>query len=120
MVHAHRGFFKAALMDYAIAFEIFIETFLRGKLSQGYDNDLADYLLNRTWRVTDRVSHLLRFAAGERLQDGPGVYEPWLESVCRPRNAIVHGQVLQVGEEEAENAHQAVYQAIRWIECTLA
>lgn len=114
--HLENGLHKSALLDYAVAFESFIESFLAEHLSRRYGKAVSEYLLHRTWRVQERCNALLELAVEHRLSERSDVYQPWDEHVREPRNALVHGEVRPIGRENAEKAHQAVYQAIRWVE----
>jgi hypothetical protein len=109
--------FKPALLDYATAFEAFLEEFLLKALTAQYDSDRVDILMRRFWRVEERCKDLLYIATGHRLTERPDIYDPWVKYVQkRPRNLLMHGENLPVDSDAIENAHQAVYQAIRWIE----
>ncbi|MHB0877884.1 MAG: hypothetical protein ACYC5O_17745 [Anaerolineae bacterium] len=116
MCHLQAGMYKPALLDYAIAFEVFLERFLRSSLSHRYDAATADYLLRREWRVEDRAKELLKLATGHSLADSPGIRHAWQTCVQKPRNDLVHGKLRTIGRDEAEKAHQAVWRAIHWIE----
>jgi hypothetical protein len=116
ITHAENGFCKPALLDYAVAFETFVETFLEESLRQTYGSQVAEYLLRRTWHIEDRVKELLELATGHRLSEREDVYQPWDKHVRRPRNDLSHGLPVSVNEKAVETAHQAVYQALRWIQ----
>jgi hypothetical protein len=116
MIQSMRERLKPALLDYSIAFELFVEAFLRGRLGNSCGPDMADYLLDKLWRIDERVKDLMKQVCGYRLSDGPDVYGPWDEYVRKPRNQIAHGQQINIDSEDVEKAHQAVWQAIKWIE----
>ena len=116
MIQLMKGRLKPALLDYSTAFELFIESFLRARLCNSYGPDMAEYLLDRAWRIDERVKDLMKQACGIRLTDGPDVYTPWDEYVRKPRNQIAHGQQINIDSESVEKAHQAVWQAIKWVE----
>lgn len=116
MIQSMRGRLKPALLDYSIAFELFVEAFLRGRLGNSCGPDTTDYLLDKLWRIDERVKDLMKQVCGYRLSDGPDVYGPWDEYVRKPRNQIAHGQQINIDSGDLEKAHQAVWQAIRWIE----
>ena len=118
IAHAENGFCKPALLDYAVAFETFVETFLEEHLRQKYGSQVAEYLLRRTWHIEDRVKGLLELATEHRLSEREDVYQPWDKHVRGPRNDLSHGLSVSVNEEAVERAHQAVYQALRWIQDT--
>jgi hypothetical protein len=110
------GFYKAALMDYAISFEVFLESFLQDRLLKKYDQTVASYMLGKTWRIEERCKDLLELVTGHRLSECTEVYQPWDLDVRQPRNDLTHGKKIGVDQAESERAHQAVYQAVRWIE----
>lgn len=116
MAQMHNGFFKSALLDYAVCFESFIEAYLGDRLRTKSGAEVSDYLLRRTWRVEDRVKDLLQLAVGHRLSERDDVYQPWDRDVRDIRNRLTHGERIQIDQAGAERGHQAVYQAIRWIE----
>jgi hypothetical protein len=116
LTHLINSFFKPALLDYAIAFELFLEDFLRKRLTASVGQSMTDYLLENAWRINDRVKDLMEQACGQPLSARPDVYQPWDEYVRKPRNELSHGKQLVVGELAAERAHQATWQAIKWIE----
>jgi hypothetical protein len=108
--------YKAALWDYAIAFEVFLGEFLAHHLTTKYGTAMSEYILRRSWRVEDRCKEVLELAIGHRLRERDDVYLPWDQKVRKPRDGLLHGERVTVDEEAAEQAHQAVYQAIRWVE----
>jgi hypothetical protein len=110
------GLYKTGLFDYAVSFETFVESFLAERLGQRYGNELSEFLLRRTWRIEDRCKELLKLAVGRRLTERDDVYQPWERYVRDIRNRLAHGERIAVDREAAERAHDAVYQAIRWIE----
>ena len=114
--HLANGLFKPALLDYAGAFELFLEEHLRLRLEGRFGGDCAELILRKSWRVEDRCKDILELAAGHKMTERADVYQPWDIHVRQPRNDLAHGKGVAVGPEEAENAHQATYQAIRWIE----
>jgi len=114
--HAVAGLFKAALLDYAVAFEAYLESFLAKRLTEKYGDALSQYLMRRAWRVEERSKDLLDLATGHRLTERDDVYQPWFEHVKGPRDRLAHGDRLTVGASATELAHSAVFQAIRWIE----
>ena len=112
----HRGLYKAALLDYAVCFETFLETFLGEQLRNQHASDVSEYLLRHSRRVEDRSKRLLELAVGHRLTERDDVYQPWNEHVREIRNKLAHGARIPVDRKTAERAHDAVCQAIRWIE----
>lgn len=114
--HLANGLFKPALMDYSGAFELFLESTLRSRLGARFGADCTELILRKSWRVEDRCKDILELATGHKLTEYPEIYQPWDTCVRKPRNDIAHGKVVTVGAQEAEAAHQATYQAIRWIE----
>ncbi len=110
------GLFKAALLDYAVAFEAFLESFLAKRLTEKYGEELSKYLMRRAWRVEERSKDVLEVVTGHKLSEREDVYQPWFEHVKRPRDLLAHGDRLAVRQSDTELAHNAVYQAIRWIE----
>lgn len=115
--HSINGLYKPAVFNYATSFEVFLETYLSDKLNKRFGQDCTDYLLQKTWRVEDRCKDLLELASGHRLTELSDVYQPWDTNVRRVRNDLAHGKAITVDQVAAELAHQATYQAIRWIEC---
>jgi len=114
--HLVNGLYKPALLDYAVAFELFLESFLRMKLTARFGTIHAEYLLRKGWRVEDRCKDILQLATGHRMTDRNDVFQPWDIFVRRPRNELAHGQRIDIDNIAVESAHQATYQAIRWIE----
>lgn len=115
--HLANGLYKPALLDYSAAFELFLETYIREKLIQSYGTACTEHLLRKSWRVEDRCKDLLELATGHRLSERSDVYQPWDTDVRRVRNELAHGTVVPIDHAAAESAHQATYQAIRWVEC---
>ena len=116
LTQLENGFFKPALLDYAVAFEVFLETFLTERLSQRFSPDASSYLLRRTPRVEERAKELLELAIGCNLTSRDDVYQPWDRDVRKPRNQLAHGDRLVIDRDAALRAHSAAYQAIRWIQ----
>lgn len=114
--HLANGLFKPALLDYAAAFELFLERYLRSRLEARFGLDCTDLILHKSWRVEDRCKEVLELAVGHRMTERDDLYQPWDAHVRRLRNDIAHGKSVTIGVGEAEAAHQATYQAIRWIE----
>ena len=114
--HLANGLHKPALLDYAAAFELFLASYLREKLLARVGEPCTDFLLRRCWRVEERGNELLPLVVNAKFSGRADVYEPWREHVQRPRNLLAHGIEIDVDYDAAERAHQAVYQAIRWIE----
>lgn len=110
------GLYNVALIDYAVAFEIFMENFLVRKLKDRFGVDATEYILKKTWRIEDRCKDLLYLATGHKLSERDDVYQAWNSFVRKPRNDLAHGKSLKVDNQAAEDAHQATYQAIRWVE----
>lgn len=118
IVQAKQGLYRQALLDYATAFEAFLGQFLGERLRLRYDDAAADYLLHHSWQIETRLKHLLQLAIGHRLTECPEVYSSWLEDVKSKRDKLIHGERLDVTLLDAEKAHCACYQAIRWIQDT--
>jgi hypothetical protein len=116
LTHLINGLFKPALLDYGTAFELFLETFLRKRLTASVGQRMTDYLLEKAWRIDERIKDLLEQVCGQRLTARLDVYQPWDEYVRKPRNELSHGKKLGVDEPAAERAHQATWQTIKWIE----
>jgi hypothetical protein len=113
--HLLNGLYKPALLDYAIAFEIFLATYLRERLQKVCGNAAAEYVLKKTWKIEERAKGLLKLACGQPLSERDDVYQPWDEHVRGPRNEISHGEPVTIDEASAKKAHDATWQAIRWI-----
>lgn len=107
---------KPAVLDYAASFEAFLGDFLRAHLERQFGPAMADYTLDRTWRVDDRCKDLLRLVTGRRLTDAADVYRDWQENVRRPRDLLMHGGLRPMDEGDALKARRATYQAVRWIQ----
>lgn len=120
MTQVAKGLYKPAVLDYAVAFEVFLETFLADRLRKKYDAVTADYLLRRTWRIEERVKDLLELTIGHKLSERDDVYQPWDRDVRDPRNRLSHGEKVSLNLESAERAHSAVFQSIRWVESVSA
>lgn len=116
MTQIETGLYKAALFDYAAAFEVFLESRLDVHLTARYGAQLSEYLMKRIWRIEDRCKDLMELAIGRRFTERADVYQPWDRDVREPRNRLAHGERFEVTREMAEAAHSAVYQGIRWIE----
>jgi len=114
--NAQNGLYKPALLDYAVSFEAFMENFLRVHLTRRYDQQIAEYLLDRTTHIQDRCKKILEIAIGHRLSERTDLYQPWDNHVREPRNRLMHGEKIPIDKNAVEKAHQAVYQAIRWIQ----
>jgi hypothetical protein len=111
-----KGFHKAALVEYEIAFEAFIGSLLKNALTERFGKDAADYMLGQTRRIEDRCTSMLKFAIDHKLSECARLYSDWQRFVQEPRNKIMHGSNLPVSKEDSEQAHQIIYQAIRWIQ----
>jgi len=110
------GLFKSALLDYAVAFEACIEHFLRQRFTARCGAKVAEHLLDKTRSAEERCTSLLKLASGHDLGDEPELLRSWKRHVQKPRNELAHGSRRLVDRDAAEQAHQAVYQAIVWIE----
>lgn len=115
----YSGAYKSAVLDYSTTFEVFLEATLNERLSEMYGTEMATYLLKRTQRVEDRTRDLLRML-GVAFATHAAVYQPWDEGVRKLRNRLAHGDRTAIDYETAERAHDATYQAIRWIQDQLA
>jgi hypothetical protein len=91
MIQLMKGRLTPALLDYSIAFELFVEAFLHARLSNSCGSDMANYLLDKVWRIDERIKDLMKQVCGYRLSDGPDVFQPWDEYVRKPRNQIANG-----------------------------
>lgn len=108
--------FKAALLSYASSFEAFLEEYLSEYLKMKYGEELSEYLLKETWQIEKRCNKLLKLATGHSLSEDNEIYQPWHKNVKEKRDRLMHGVNIPVSQEDAENAHRATYQAIRWIQ----
>jgi transcription elongation factor GreA-like protein len=115
ITHLENRLYKAALLDYAVAFETFLESYLMTRLSSQYSNQIAEYLLKRSWRVENRCKELLKLATQRSLSEQKDLYDLWGKYVRRPRNELAHGKRLTIDQAHAEKAHQIVYQSVKWI-----
>ena len=113
---AKKHIWKSALLDYAVSFEIFIETFLAESLSSKFGEKVSNHLLKKNWQVEGRVKELLDIATGQKLSDAKEIYNDWYKYVKEPRNKLSHGSELTINSNDVNKAHIAVYQAVRWIE----
>jgi len=111
-----KAFHKVALLEYEIAFEAFLGSLLRTVLADRLGKEAADYMLSQTRRIEDRCTKLLNFAIGHKLSECTRLYNDWQRLVQEPRNRIMHGGNTLISKEESEDAHQIVYQAIRWMQ----
>lgn len=116
ITHSMNGLYKPAVLDYAAAFEAFLDSLLNERLAAKYGTELARYLLKRAWRIEDRVKDVLELAIGHKLTEREDVYQPWFNHVKEPRDRLIHGDAGAVSKDNAESAHSAAYQAIRWTE----
>jgi hypothetical protein len=121
MENAAKWNWKPALIDYASAFETYVETFLSRTLTQRYGQPMADYLLKEKKWIDDRVKGVMELATNHRLSErsNHAIYSAWDNDVRIPRNKLAHGDAVPITGTEVEKAHQAVIKAIQWIE-TLA
>jgi hypothetical protein len=110
---------KPAIIDYAGAFELFVETVLTTTLTAKYGDVLAKYILDRSKWIEERVKIPLELAIGHRLSEGARdsnrVYHDWRAKVKDVRDDLAHGTKRDVTPEQAEEAHQATIAAMRWI-----
>lgn len=113
---AKKHIWKSALLDYAVAFEIFIETYLSQVLTSRYGGKMSNHLLKKNWQVESRVKELLELATDHRLTEDEEIYKPWHDYVKEPRNKLSHGTELLISEDDVEKAHHAMYKAVKWIE----
>ncbi len=109
-------FYKAAVLEYATAFELFIEDLLFNNISKRYDNKISEYLLKKTKGIERRLADIYPLVFSKRITQEKKIYDHWDRDVRQLRNRLAHGKGLEITREHAENAHQAVYQAVRWIE----
>ena len=114
--HLENGLFKSSLLDYATAFEVFVEQLLTTALTSRFGADACSYMLGRANRLDERVKQLMKLAIGAALTEEPTVYQPWDRDVREPRNRLAHGEQVHLDREGALRAHVATYQAIRWLE----
>ena len=109
--------YRPALLDYATAFVIYMELFLNQVLTRTFRRKrVTAFLLKEHRDIQERVTKILKFATGKSLGESGPIFTEWKAHVQEPRNALSHGKVMEVGPDEVERAHQAVCQAIRWIE----
>jgi len=108
--------FKLAVLEYASCFELFVESFLRGRLAPKLPPPKIDSLLKKNWKIETRVKALLKTATGKSLTDRPDVYTAWDTQVRKPRNNLAHGKPITLEEAGAQAAHSATYDAIRWVQ----
>jgi len=106
---------KPAIIDYAGAFELFIETVLNDTLTAKYDAAAAAHILNRTQAVTERVRTPMELAIGHALTEDHAIHDAWVTKVRKVRNALAHGSGPSLNPDAAEEAHQATIAAMRWI-----
>jgi hypothetical protein len=107
--------YKSAFLDYAVTFEMFVETYLYERLCSDMNTERAEIILKKFKGIEERAKDGLKLATGHSLTEDPGVYSAWQKHVQQPRNALMHGARVVIGQEEAEAAHQAVCRAIQWI-----
>ncbi len=115
IIQHRNGLYRPSLLDYAVSFEVFLEAFLREKLTAKLGETTSDYLVRKVWRVEERAKELLELSSGKRFSDRSDVYQPWDEDVRQIRNRLSHGEIIPLSHADVEKAHQAVYQAIRWV-----
>jgi len=114
--NSQSSLYKAALFDYAVSFEAFVEEHLTNIISKKHSPEVAAYVMAQTWKVSDRVTKLALFATGKRLSDHSAVYAAWCKHVQGIRNELFHGGEIKIDRKMAEAAHHAVYQAIRYMQ----
>jgi len=110
------GLYKMAILNYSASFEAFLDEYLRELLTKQHGEDMANYLLEKEWRVEEKCKSLLSLATKHKLSEENEIYQPWDENVRTIRNKLMHGNILSVNREDAEKAHSATYQAIRWVQ----
>ena len=106
---------KLAIIDYAGAFEVFIETVLNDALTVKYDAAVSAHILKRTPEVAERVKTVLDLAIGRRLTEDQDIHRAWLTRVKDVRNGLVHSGGLPLTPSAAADAHQATIAAMQWI-----
>lgn len=116
IVNSTNGLYKAALFEYAVAFEAFVENHARNLLESKYGLQVAEFVLKNNWKIEERVKSVFDLATGKKLSDRDDVYQPWDTNVRQIRNKLFHGTPISVSIDMVEKAHSATYQAIRYIE----
>jgi hypothetical protein len=94
----------------------YLELHLKESLSKKFGQAVCDYLLASTWSIEERCKGLLEFAIGHRLSERADVFQPWKSNVQEIRNDLSHGTFVHLDTAAVEMAHQAVFQAIRWVQ----
>lgn len=103
-------------MEYATAVEVFLEVFLRETLARRYGSEIADYILDKVWKVDFRFKELLKLATGHTHQEQRDIYNSWMKNVQEPRNKLAHGKDVLLDASALDRANQAVHEAIRWLQ----
>lgn len=116
MIHAKDRLWKPALLEYASAFEAYVERYLHGILARRFGEQAAHHLLSENKGIEGRVTGFLRLVAGYELKDEPDLFRDWQEAVQQRRNKLAHGVRMGIGAADVERAHQAVYRAIDWMD----
>lgn len=117
VVDLEEGRYREALLGYAVAFESFIEELLTRHLGQQHGERFAEYLLKSSKGIEVRVQKLVHLQFGQRFSDNKRAFQAWKEQVQDVRNNVIAhgGQPRLITYEQAEAAHSATYQAIRWL-----
>jgi hypothetical protein len=109
-----RGDYESSFINYAVAFEMFVQRHLEEKSDVLVGVDGRTTLLKRMRSIEERVTTVLTVAVGRSLAAWPS-YTDWKESVQTPRNLLLHGEPVTLGVTEVEKAHSAVCGAIYWM-----
>jgi hypothetical protein len=111
-----RWLYKAALLNYAASFEAFLESYLHVNLTHIYGPSKSEYILRKHWRIEERCKDLLSSVTKHKLSEDNEIYQPWYKNVKEKRDRLMHGENISILQDDAEDAHRANYQAIRWIQ----
>jgi hypothetical protein len=110
------GSYKSALLDYAASFEIFIEETLHRQLTMLHGEKMAEFLLSKHKGIETRIEQILPLALTGNIKLDAEIYKDWKNHIQTPRNKLAHGKLFNVDRDQADNAHQTVYQAMKWID----
>lgn len=129
-----QGLYRAALIDYAVAFEAFLYKLLREEITRHHGEKVTISLFEKYRNIDERFRGLLDIAIGHthnENEQGEKIYQAWSRWVQQPRNMLAHGDKLvraadgeevktdvgfDVTEEQATRAYTTTYHAIRWLQ----
>jgi hypothetical protein len=112
--------YKFAVIEFAVAFEAYLNQLLETTLSAKYGAAVTKMLLNKTNKLERRFTELLELAIGHKHSERDDIYGAWQRDVQGKRNDVAHGIPTVVSAQDAYRAQYVSYSAIRWLADLLA